>query len=81
MRNSHEIRNLKCPVLIIHGEADDVIGVWHGKRLFELAREPKRAYWVPKAGHNDAYTAGGGEYWRQIQAFADPVPWDRRREL
>lgn len=73
MRNSSEIRRLKCPVLVIHGERDTVVEPWHGKRLYELAREPKSAYWVPKAGHNDVSLFGASEYWRRIRAFADSL--------
>jgi fermentation-respiration switch protein FrsA (DUF1100 family) len=73
MRNNREIRKLRCPVLVIHGEADEAIGAWHGKLLFGLAREPKSAYWVPNAGHDDVCAVGGGEYWKQIRAFAESV--------
>lgn len=42
-----------APVLIIHGEADDIVPIRYGRALFEAAREPKEAAWVPGGGHED----------------------------
>lgn len=69
MRNNHAIQKVKCPVLVMHGEADQTIPTWHGKKLFALAPEPKLAYWVPGAGHDDLEYVAGPEYWLQIQKF------------
>ena len=46
------------PVLVIHGDADQVVPRAHGERLFGLAGGPKALWIVPGAGH--------------IQAFASP---------
>ncbi len=70
MRNIREVRKLKAPVLFIHGEADRTIPIWHGKKLYDLAPEPKFAYWVKGAGHNDVLYANEAEYWKQIRNFA-----------
>ena len=40
------------------GEQDGVIPPKLGKRLFQAAREPKRAHWIPGAGHNNLYDYG-----------------------
>ncbi len=42
-------------MLVLHGEADRVIPVRFGKRVFELAPEPKAALFHPWAGHNDLF--------------------------
>lgn len=39
------------PLLVIHGDADRVVPVAHGERLFALAGEPKELWIVPGAGH------------------------------
>lgn len=70
MRNIREVRKLQAPALFIHGEADRTIPIWHGKKLYALAPEPKFAYWVKGAGHNDVLYVNEAEYWRQILAFA-----------
>lgn len=39
------------PLLVIHGDADGVVPVSHGRILYDAAREPKRLWIVPGAGH------------------------------
>lgn len=40
-----------APLLIMHGEADTVIPIAIGRRLFELAREPKSFVSLPGTQH------------------------------
>jgi alpha-beta hydrolase superfamily lysophospholipase len=47
-----KIANVKCPVFISHGTADNVIPVEQGRRLFAAAPEPKRLMIVEGGGHN-----------------------------
>jgi fermentation-respiration switch protein FrsA (DUF1100 family) len=47
------IAGVGAPVLIIHGEADDIVPIRYGRALFEAAREPKEAAWIRGAGHED----------------------------
>lgn len=44
---------VNCPVLVMHGRADEVVPLSHGEKLFAAAPEPKRYLWVDEAGHND----------------------------
>lgn len=53
-----KIKNLRSPLLIIHGENDRIVPFELGKRLFEAANEPKRFLPVKYAGHNDLYDHG-----------------------
>ena len=39
-----KIINIKSPILIMHGEADKVVPFWMGKKLYELANQPKYSY-------------------------------------
>jgi fermentation-respiration switch protein FrsA (DUF1100 family) len=39
------------PLLLIHGEKDDLVPVEHANKLFEKAGEPKKLVIVPGAGH------------------------------
>jgi len=57
-------------VLIIHGTVDSVISVRHGKKLYELANEPKSHLWVEGANHNDVEDVAGEHYTKTLQAFA-----------
>ena len=65
-----KIRQLKMPLLAIHGERDDLIPFADGRTLFEAAPEPKTWYPIPWAGHNDTYVVGGDAYFHQLAAFA-----------
>lgn len=65
-----KIRQLKMPLLAIHGERDELIPFADGRTLFEAAPEPKTWYPIPGAGHNDTYVTGGDGYFRQLTAFA-----------
>ena len=39
------------PVLLIHGDADDVVPYVHAERLFEVASEPKELVRIPGGAH------------------------------
>lgn len=49
------------PVLVIHGEQDDIIPVELGRHVFNAAPNPKSLDLVPGAGHNDCYYVVGGQ--------------------
>ena len=52
---SSMIKKIKSPLLVIHGEKDNVISINFGKKVFKSAPEPKKAIFVGKAGHNNLY--------------------------
>lgn len=68
--NYKQIGLVRCPVLIIHGTRDSVIGPWHGQKLFALANQPKQFFAVPGADHNDLDMVAGESYGKAIQSFA-----------
>ncbi len=47
-----------APLLVIHGEQDQVIPTRFGRRLFQAARQPKEAHFLADAGHNDLFEHG-----------------------
>ena len=49
------VKKIKSPLLVIHGEKDDVISINFGKKVFKSAPEPKKAIFVSDAGHNNLY--------------------------
>ncbi|MFO1490338.1 MAG: alpha/beta hydrolase [Kiritimatiellia bacterium] len=67
------IRKLTCPVLLMHGEKDDIIPVAHGRTLFARAPEPKRLVIVAGAAHNDFELVMGRDYLRIIRQFSQDV--------
>jgi hypothetical protein len=55
-----KIRDVERPVLVVHGERDDIAPVWMGRELYEAAAGPKQLHVVPGAAHNDLDVAGPG---------------------
>ncbi len=47
------IASINMPLLIVHGDQDNVIPIAMGERLFARAREPKRFIRVEGGGHSD----------------------------
>jgi len=50
-RSDAAIRDVRMPVLIVHGDSDGVVPIALGRRLFELANEPKTFVLVPGGQH------------------------------
>lgn len=73
-RTLRRLKQVRAPVLVIHGTADEVIPVANGRALFHAAREPKQALWVDGAGHNDLVYVAGERYWTALRQFADSLP-------
>jgi len=46
-----KIKNIKSPILIMHGEVDKIVPFWMGKKMFELANEPKYSYFSKYDDH------------------------------
>ena len=59
------------PLLIIHGTGDPVVPYSHGKRLFELAREPKQFWTIQGGDHTEAFADSGSVYCKRLVAFFD----------
>ncbi|MBY8861550.1 alpha/beta hydrolase [Nocardia sp. CA2R105] len=53
------IRSLRAPVLIMHGDQDELLPVRMGHELYAAAPEPKRLHIYPGAGHNDLIVIPG----------------------
>lgn len=70
-RTEGKLPRVRTPVLVIHGTDDEVIGFWHGERLYARAGEPKQRLWVRGATHNDLAWVAGERYWTALRAFAD----------
>jgi hypothetical protein len=71
--NLSRIKDIRCPVLVIHGRDDRVVPFWHGQTLYNAANDPKHHYWVDNAGHNDLLYHAGQTYWTTLQTFKDQL--------
>ncbi|KAK9726707.1 hypothetical protein RND81_05G232100 [Saponaria officinalis] len=52
-KNIDKIPLVRCPVLVIHGTADDVVDFSHGKTLWELSPEKYEPLWLKGGNHCD----------------------------
>ncbi len=73
-----KIGKVKAPILIVHGEQDEIVPFRHGRRLFEAASEPKEFYPIRGAHHNDISAVGGMAYLDRLSHFLDRVSQDIR---
>jgi fermentation-respiration switch protein FrsA (DUF1100 family) len=69
--NARKLPQVSSPVLVLHGENDEVIPFAHARDLFAVANEPKRFFSVPGAGHNDFLTVAGPRYWEALREFSE----------
>jgi abhydrolase domain-containing protein 17 len=72
--NLSKMGAVRCPVLVMHGTADSLIPLAHGRALFDAARGPKRALWVDGAHHNDVSLVAGARYEAAIVDFLAALP-------
>lgn len=50
-KNIDKIGMVTCPVLVIHGTADEVVDCSHGRQLWELSKDRFEPLWVSGGGH------------------------------
>jgi fermentation-respiration switch protein FrsA (DUF1100 family) len=67
------LRDIHVPILVIHGDQDEVVPFELGKQVFEAAPAPKSLYVVPGAHHNDLYQVGGKAYFQRLKRFVEEV--------
>lgn len=46
-------KKMQSPLLILHGEKDEIIPIHHAKELFEMVTTPKRMVSFPEVSHSD----------------------------
>jgi len=75
--NEAKAPRLTVPLLVLHGDRDEVVPFAQGRRVFEAAPGPKRFFAIPGAGHNDTYLVGGEAYWNAVRDFLETLPAPR----
>src|SRR5258706_15309808 len=59
------------PVFFIHGDQDSIVPVRMSKMLYEKAKEPKKLWIVPGAGHLEPRKKEAKHYEEEIAEFFD----------
>ena len=68
-----KISSVHAPLLIIHGDADEIVPFSQGQAVFEAANQPKQFWAVPGAHHNDLLYTAGPEYVKRLRAFYESL--------
>ncbi|KAL3571187.1 hypothetical protein D5086_028436 [Populus alba] len=70
-KNIDKIPLVKCPTLVIHGTADEVVDCSHGKQLWELCQEKYEPLWLKGGSHCNLEMYP--EYLRHLKKFISTV--------
>ena len=54
-KNDKKILNINIPLLVMHGEADQIVPFWMGKKIYEMANQPKYSYFTKFDDHMMEY--------------------------
>lgn len=61
-----KLTNIQSPILIVHGEQDDIVPLEHGKELYSRANEPKQILTYRNLHHNDLWNE---DYYTKAKEF------------
>ena len=50
-KNDKKIKNINIPIFVMHGEADQIVPFWMGKKIYEIANQPKYSYFTKYDDH------------------------------
>ena len=67
--NVSRFKNIRCPVLLMHGTRDQVVPFWHAKKNWKVLHGPKEKFWVEDAGHVNLPEVTGSRYWKAVESF------------
>jgi fermentation-respiration switch protein FrsA (DUF1100 family) len=62
------VRDVRCPVLVVHSRDDEIIPFQHGETIFESANEPRTLLAI-HGTHNNAFLEDEHAYIRGLRAF------------
>jgi fermentation-respiration switch protein FrsA (DUF1100 family) len=74
------VPRLQAPLLVIHGDRDDIVPSLHGHALFDAAPSPKLLHIIEGAGHNDLVSLAGERWAAAIARFSATVRREARAE-
>ena len=66
-----KIKRVKTPLLVLHGDQDEVVPFEQGKKVFAAAPGRKEFYAIRGAHHNDAFIVGGDAYYAALKNFIE----------
>ena len=67
--NLGRMRQIRCPVLVFHGDADRLVPTAMGREVAAAAAGPVELVLIHGAGHNETYDRGGRQYRDKLWEF------------
>jgi uncharacterized protein len=64
---------LRAPLLVLHGDRDEIVPASQGRALFEAAPGPKRIRLFAGLGHSEMFTLAGGELAQEVASWAREI--------
>ncbi|HKB58015.1 MAG TPA: alpha/beta hydrolase [Lacunisphaera sp.] len=71
--NIAKVPELKLPVFVIHGTADQVVPFWHGEKLYAAITARKARLFVEGGPHAGLADFAGPRYWEELKKFTDSL--------
>ncbi len=75
------IKQVRAPILIVHGDRDEVIAYEFGQQLFAAANEPKSFWTISGATHNDLHVIGQSEFPSRLAEFYSACSAENRDRI
>lgn len=69
---AQKMPRIDTPLLVIHSPEDEIVPFRHGRKLYELANEPKQFLEI-HGGHNEGFILSTSIYRKGIEDFLDPL--------
>ena len=67
------VKKAKVPILLIHGEADDIVPCWMSRAIAEANPRMTERHTFPGAGHGLSYLADTERYTRLVTDFCEKI--------
>jgi hypothetical protein len=64
-------KKIRAPLLVVHGDRDEIVPFEQGRRVFDAATGPKEFHALNGARHNDTFEAGGEAYFNVMRDFIE----------
>ena len=71
--NLRAIKGIVVPILNVHGMDDEIIPIWHARKLYTAAPGKKINLWIEEARHNDYVYVAEGRYLDAFKSFMELV--------
>ena len=76
LNSLRRMKEVSCSVLVMHGTEDEIIPLWHGKKLYTAAPKTKKNLWITAGHHTDYAYVAGPDYIRTFQDFIKQLSVD-----